>query len=231
VTFAEAFQNSNINTARVIEADKICAILNLAQEVIWRMYPWRWTIAELEPFWLIPYEQDYGSPIVAVPANFYEIQAASIVRINNLLSSRFPLRVQRGLEKTSLVSRPDTICYVPEKSCFRVHPRPSEAYCCPDYLIEGFYKKTPVIITPENYQTTNLPSPEAMRHIWHDAITWAYLTISKDFQNAERAYQALQRTLAETAASETTALGNPHIHPSEPIVSGGHFAIFPRTLP
>jgi len=54
MTFAEIYQEANTGTARVIEAEKICAILNLAQEIIWRAYPWRWTIAELAPFWGIP---------------------------------------------------------------------------------------------------------------------------------------------------------------------------------
>ena len=62
MTFAEIYQEANTGTARVIEAEKICATLNLAQEIIWRAYPWRWTIAELAPFWGIPYEQDYGAP-------------------------------------------------------------------------------------------------------------------------------------------------------------------------
>ena len=226
MTFAEAFQASSTNTARVIEAEKICQILNLAQEVIWRAYPWRWTISELDPFWVIPLTQDYGPPIIAVPSDFLEIQGANIVRINNLISARTPLQVQRGIPKTAYVNRPNTIAYIPETRSFRLHPKPPSSMASPEYLIEGFYKKTPTIITPSNYQVTNLPSQDHQRQMWQDAISWAYASVTKD-QNADRLYQRTQGSIAETAAAETIALGNPNIHPYEGIVSGGNASGIP----
>lgn len=219
MTFAEIYQEANTGTARVIEAEKICAVLNLAQEIIWRAYPWRWTIAELAPFWGIPYEQDYGAPFVAVPSDFLELQFANIVRINNWVSTRSPLQIQRGLPKTSYVNRPNSICYVPEKECFRIHPRPPHSFCPPDFLIEGWYKKTPTIVTPATYQSTELPSMSHQRHMWQEAITWAYYVVTKDQQNIDKAYQRAMQAIAQTADAEAVALGNPNIHPSEGIVS------------
>lgn len=220
MTYAEAYQAANIVTAREVEATKICNILNLAQELVWREYPWRWTLASLDPFWLSGYESDYGSPLVIIPSDFLELQSANIVRLNNSLAIRRPMTVQKAFPKQSRVGVPDTISYVPDKNVLRVNPRPSLGMCASEYLIEGWYKKTPTVLTPNNYVSTDLPSQDFQRHMWLVALSWAYYETIKD-QRAPQYHDRAKQAIIETARAEATSLGEPSVHPSEGIIPYG----------
>ena len=219
MTYAEAYQAASIATARQIESLQVCNLLNLAQELIWREYPWRWTLGELDPFWLTALETDYGSPMVVIPTDFLELHSANVVRLNNTLATRGPLTCMKGIQKQTITGMPNTICYVPEKTCFRIFPRPASGINAPDYLIEGVYKKTPTLLTPDNYQTTDLPSQGFQRQMWLMAITWAYYETIKD-QKAPQYHDRARQAINETARAEATSLGEPRVHPTEGLVQG-----------
>jgi len=225
MTYAEAYQAASIATARQVESLQVCNILNLAQELIWREFPWRWTLGELNPFWLTALEMDYGAPMVVIPTDFLELHSANTVWLNNNLATRRQMTCMKGIQKQTVTGVPNSISYVPEKACFRVSPRPSSGVTAPYMLVEGVYKKTPTILTPDNYQTTDLPSQEFQRHMWLLAITWAYYETIKD-QKAPIYHDRARQAINETARAEATSLGEPRVHPTEPLISGNGYGNF-----
>ncbi|MHA2642896.1 MAG: hypothetical protein V2G41_09645 [bacterium JZ-2024 1] len=232
-TYAEAFQISNLETAREIEASRQVDILNLANGLIWRLFNWRWAIAALPPFWLIPHEQDYGAPQVAVPDDFWGLQKAVLVSVSGDSATHSPIRIVHELESTFLSGIPDAISYVRDKRAFRVFPRAGANVGCPTYLIEGSYKKLPQTITRSNYQTTSLPSPDHHIHMWIEAIKWAYYAIAKDqragaaqtYPNGMTAYSGQLGTAVaaaqECAKEDGLHQGDQLIYPSEPLAPIG----------
>lgn len=227
MTYADLYQISSVGTAREVEGSRICSILNLAQELIWRSFPWRWTLAEFDPFWIVPGEQDYGSPLIIIPTDFLELQSSTLVHLNHNTSARYDFQLQKNLTKTHRYGHPKQMQYIPQKNAFRIYPRPPLSMACPYYLIEGWYKKTPTILTPSNYANTTVPSQEFQRQMWLEAISWAYLATAKSPQ-APQQLQIARLAINETAQAESTSLGQPNIHPSESIVSDhGLFGLGP----
>ena len=218
MTYADIFQQASVSTSREIEAARVCGIMNLALEKIWHAYSWRWTLSEFDPFWIVPFEQDYGSPLLIIPSDFLELQSATLVRLNHNYSVRRPMALQKNLEKTSLVQIPNTMQYLPQKNCFRIYPRPPLSMASPRWLIEGWYKKVPTEITPSNYANTSVPSQNFQRQMWIETITWAYYVITKN-PNVAQQLQLAEHAINETAKAESQSLGQPNVHPSESIVS------------
>ena len=80
-TYADAYRAASVGSSRAIEEQEKMIILNEAQNLISRSADWRWTIGNLTPFWLQPYVQDYGSPIVAIPDDFQRFQKIFLRRL------------------------------------------------------------------------------------------------------------------------------------------------------
>jgi len=135
-TYAELTQIANIGTARIIEDSRGIYLLNVMQNIIWKRFDWRFTQANLAPFWLIPYEQDYGRPIVVVPDNMEKIMRAQIVGWNTtgvpVINKVDP---RRELDPTNLIGLPQQISFNSSSRALRMWPRPGGSHCAPDFMV------------------------------------------------------------------------------------------------
>ena len=227
-TYAEAYEFASIGTARTIEDIRKILILNIAQNLIWQSYDWRWTIGNLYPFWLVPYEQDFGSPIVAVPDDLERLQRANIIHLNpgGPIPTRNKLEVERELDLTDVLGIPRQISLIRASRSLRLWPRCPGGVCAPLYMIESSYKKLPTIVGSD-YQTVNIPSQDHQIGMWIDAITYAYYKITKDPKSGEvrtnsngqvfftGALAAAMAAIKTEAMNEGLDQGDPQIAPSE----------------
>lgn len=197
--------------------------VNNAVSKMWRAYDWRGTTAELPPFWLVSGQQDYGKPLYTIPTDYDGLREVYLVFINGNNPTRYPMKIVKDLQRTHVQSFPDCIAYQPAIAGFRVHPCSPFGVTCPNYLIDGIYKKKPP-------QITSLDTGDTL--LWDDiyfdsfvqAYIWAMLRVSeRDPRNAAAQEQVFYQTLAEATSSENLELGEPQIAPSEPlgVIRGG----------
>jgi len=230
-TYAEVLNMTNVMKSRNIEEAYKVHILNAAQNQVWRKFDWRWTLATLDPFWLVPRKQDYGAPIVAVPSDWDGLRQARMCWFSpGSEPQKAPLSVQKDLESTGVLGLPSAISYQADISAFRLHPRPADYCVSPRYFVDGTYKKIPTEVTLASYQTTAIPGPVKYLDMWRQAINWAYYSFSQDpkaggvqlmpsgVPNYYGAMGEMMAALHQAAAEEGAAQGDPYIHPSESLL-------------
>lgn len=233
-TYAELYQIANIGTARTIEDARGLYILNATQNLIWKKYDWRFTVAHLSPFWLIPYEQDYGRPTVVVPNDLEKILRAQMVSWNeNGVPIVNKLDPRRELDPTNLLGYPQQISFNSSSRVLRLWPRPGGSYCAPDYMVKATYKTFPPLITRENYQTLAVPSSDQGNYdtqiqMWVDTLRYIYLATVGDYEKAKVQYQIALASVMEEAKNEGIDQGDPQIAPSESLLgrSGGDWGLY-----
>lgn len=239
MTYAELLNTTAVSKSRNMEEAYKIQILNTAQNMIWRRFDWRWTLDTLPSFYLIPRKQDYGAPIVAVPADWDGLRQARLCFWSPGSEPRkIPLSVQRDLESTGNMGVPNSISYQADTASFRVHPRPHDSCAAPRYFIDGTYKKTPTAVTLANYQTSSIPGPsqftDKYADMWRQVINWAYYSYSQDPKaggvqlmpsGIPNYYGALGEAMAAmqmAAGEEGLIQGEPFIHPAEALlITGG----------
>ena len=232
-TFQDAWlaaQNSyNVSSAEQIQV----FATNTAVNELWMGYDWRGTVLPLDPFWVVPGEQDYGKPLVTVPSNFFGIREAYLTEVGSNNLYRHPLLVQENIEKTGFMDFPKRICYKssigdygtsPEVSTtcgiqsgnggFRVWPCPSYGMASPLYLIEGTYKARPPKI-----QRADMGNLLFWDDIYFDAVVdcirWAALKNSGRVDESIKQYAVFKDTIQKAMNGENRELGEPSVHPTE----------------
>lgn len=142
---------------RNFEASFAAMVADQAQSAIWHSADWTVTIGELPPFWLVPLEQDYGAPVATIPADFAGLRQGYLVNTLQNPPRSAPLGVNRFLQQTELLGAPANLSYEHSNKKFRVFPRPSGNFGCPNFLITGTYKKLPTKLTPTTYLSALVP--------------------------------------------------------------------------
>jgi hypothetical protein len=200
-------------------------VINNAVSKMWMAYDWRGTVALLYPFWLVPGEQDYGSPFYSVPTDFFGIREAYLLESAGTAQLRHPIHVVENLERTHIQSFPKSICYRPSISGFRVNPTPTLGMACPNYMIDGTYKTKPPKITRAT-MATNIFWDDVYFNVFGMATTWAALLAAGKRQEAMEMNAIFSQTLDETTSNENQELGDPIVHPSEGLGIGYKGSLF-----
>jgi len=182
-----------------------------ADEVIgkmWMKFPWRQSIKKLPPFHTVAYESDYGPPTSAVPADFFAIHDAWL---KNVYSYDRPLAVVANLKPSLNTGEPDSICYVPENTSFRLSPRPN--LNPPYWWVEGRYKKKPTRITDATIASALFPFDDLYFHVFRQGMYWKYQQeILKSGEHMTQ-YGLFMTMLKEMATSEGIHQGAQVVHP------------------
>lgn len=246
-TYAELYEFASVGTARTIENTRKILILNMAQTMIWNGFDWRWTIGSIYPFWLMPYEQEYGPPIVALPSDCARLQRFNLVRVNpsGPTPSRIELKVVRELPLNDLLGPPRQVSLIRQTYPsglstdiqgstglrLRFWPRPGGGLSAPNYLIEGTYKKRPPSIDINTYQVSTVSSEDSQVQMWLDAIRAAYAKATGDpsagdtrYTNGQIVYTGKMATamasISEEARSEGLNQSDANIAPTEGLIPG-----------
>ena len=228
-SWADIYRQAAVGTARAIEESRQTNILNRAQNLVWRSYDWRFTIAKLAPFWCEPYIQEYGSPIVTVPTDMERLSKMYVSRITSPKPVVDPLRVVYETNFTDTLGIPAEISFMRESRTIRLWPTPSGGICAPNFMIFGNYKTLPTRILTTTYDSVAPPTGENNIEMWLAAVKWAYAEEVGDKDAGEvqvvgrsRVYTGkLAKAMAmiqEIATNEGLNQGNHEISPSESMV-------------
>mgnify|MGYP000691657627 CR=1 FL=1 len=226
------------------EAAKAPIACNMALNHIWGEFPWRQSLAELPPFYLVPGEQVYGPPAVSVPADFLGLERAyHIVRQpNGAATLAKELKCISDIVTTDLPDWPRYIGYEGSTRSFKVGPRPLSNIGAPWHLITGKYKKVPTLIKVSDGTTVNkitannlhdlyLPFDDLYINVMAEAVKWAFWVLNSDTQRAGGKqmqngavskwgqFAVMDSAIADMAAKEATAIGPPVGGPTEALYS------------
>jgi len=229
-TFDDVLRMVGRFVPRNVITDSGADICNLAQNHIWHKYDWRESLKTLPPFYLIPNEQDVGPPFYTVPDDFAGLRKVDIVYMQSDPPTRRPLTVIKDLNVTHIRWFPHAINYNPDTKSFRVFTRMNENVGAPLWQIEGTYKTKTTRITPSTL-TTFIPTKDDLIEMWVEGIKWAAMNYAGDpkagviqSQGGQMIYQGQIATfmaaMEQMAQNEGLELGDPYIHPSEPLVTG-----------
>ncbi len=231
-TYADALNFLQPQIPAVTQDQKAAAICNIATNLIWNAFDWRETIEVLPPFWLSPWVQDYGAPVVAVPSDFLGLREAQLTDISSIPPRHYPMRVLKFLEPTHRLQLPESISYEPSVASFRVFPRVPDGLGASRWKIDGVYKKRPTLVTATNYTATALPFDDLYFQVWLEVLRWAGFSATGD-QRAGAAMQLPNGSVQYSgqlatamsfihamAANEGFNLGDTTVAPSEGLANG-----------
>ena len=226
-TYADALNFIRNQVPAAAEEQKAPIICNIGTNLIWNAFDWRETIEVLPPFWLSPEVQDYGAPLVIVPADFLGLREAQVTDLSSIPPAKYPIRILKFLEPTHMKDLPRSISYEPSVNSFRVFPRVPDSIGAARWKIDGVYKKRPMLLTSTNYTATILPFDDLYFQVWIEVLRWASFSAVGD----QRAGQAVQRGngsvqytgqlanamafIQAMAANEGFNLGDTTVAPSE----------------
>ena len=233
-TYADAINFVRPQVPATAEDQKAATMCNIATNLIWNAFDWRETIEILPPFWLSPWVQDYGAPLVIVPSDFLGLRTAQLTDLSNVPPAKYPIRVMKFLEPTHMKTLPHAISYEPSVESFRVFPRVPNGLGSSRFKIDGTYKKRPTLVTASNYTATNLPFDDLYFQVWIEVIRWAAFSAVGD----SRAGQAVKTpqgginysgqigtaiaAINAMAENEGFNLGDTTVAPSESLSVGGN---------
>lgn len=232
-------------TEKTVETDMQAMACNLALNEWWEAYNWRETMETLPPFWMAPGVQDYGAPFVAVPSDFMALGRCYFVNLRSGING-IPWRVELStvgdLPETSEQDMPTSICYLPQISSFRIHPRIPINWGAPQFFVQGQYKKTPTVslagstgvvsqISAGNIMNALLPSHDRYFKVWVEGLKWAYLMLAGDPRAGGRnvsgnvvtytgQYAIFEGAIDEMSYGEQLNLKKPPVAPKNSLVGG-----------
>jgi hypothetical protein len=219
IVVAEAVNMVGLRYPRLLTDGFAARFADEVQARIWHRYPWRGTLAELPPFYLIHEVPDYGPPTYAVPTDFYGLHRAWIRNgVNgNVLEPELLVKPEVGISVAPGV--PTVIAYHEERFSFRLHPRPS--ITGPDYWVEGIYKKNPTKITNENLNSHILPWDDQYFEVFKKGLEWKYKDEILGAPDADRSLLLFRAFIDDMAAAEGLHSGVVTVAPAEGLELGG----------
>lgn len=214
--FSDALDLISRQLPRMVESDSGASVANMAIYEIWKKYDWRESLAVLPPFYLVPNQQDLGTPAVVIPSDFLGIRQAYLVRLNSTPPYRQRLQPVKDLELTTIRGFPTSIGYEPATASFRVHPRTPENIGAPDWCVQGEYKKRPTKVTSSTMTSTLLPYDDLYIYNISEVMKWAGWTLAGD-PRAEKQYMLAHAAIDQMASNEGLELGDVVIAPDGPL--------------
>lgn len=168
-----------------ISGERQAMAANLALNTIWMAHDWNESLAEFDPFYLSPNEQDYGAPAVAVPSDMLGVRFAYFVDLRAGGQSGNEFRREIRCPKSNLyltyqVGEPQMIGYEGSTRSLRIFPRASTDLTAPWCFIDGKYKKRPTKITEQTLPTATILFDDLYLHPHIEAVKWALMMLANN---------------------------------------------------
>jgi hypothetical protein len=174
------------------ETAKAPMACNMALGYIWQAFPWRQSLGELPPFYLVPHQQYYGPPAVSVPSDFLGLQRAyHVVRSTSGDPLVRELTCVSDIITDENDEYPKVIGYEGSRRAFKISPKPMSSMGAPWHMIEGEYKRNLTLsvisddsttnkVTANNMHDVRLPFDDIYVAVMIEALKWAFWVISSD---------------------------------------------------
>jgi len=190
--------------------------VNEVVSIMWHRYPWRQSLEDLPPFYLIDGQAEVYAPLVNIPTDFHGLHE---VWLQHYGGDTEPIEITANLSKYNVYGKPEAICYLPEKSGFRLWPIPS-GYNPPYWWVAGTYKKKPTEITNENLASQELPFDDIYAHVIRQGLLWKFKQEIIQSPEADSEFTKFLIMLRDMAATEGLVAGPVVIHPEEDLRYG-----------
>lgn len=202
---------------RLVANANAAMIVDQVLSLIWNFADWRFAIVNMEPFFLVPGQQDYGAPNVVIPSDFLGVRRADLTY--NVTQPPFqypPLNIDRTLAPVAWQGRPEALSWEPSVGKFRVFPRVPLGIGPTDYQIAVMYKKLPVRVTASTLGQT-MPWDDIYFPTYVEGLRWGFYQNSPNRSQAERLaqWQVFMTLLQKMSANESLNLGDEGLHPQE----------------
>jgi len=212
------------------EDNKAVAICNMMNEKIWNSYNWRQSLAILPPFGLVPQQQYYGAPEVAVPPDFQGFNQAFLARPTVIPVQKFELHTRRDLRETHIRNYPTYISYDGATQAFKLDRPAPDNTSGHEWIIIGEYKKNPTKVTSSLFGTQLLPYDDRHLSTMVTVMRWAAGVAQGSKDVADRELLAI-RSINDMAAAEGFEMGDPNIAPESSLVPGFSNTLIPGVFP
>jgi len=218
LTVADVVNMLGLKYPRLLTEGFAARLADEAIGMIWNRYPWRPSLVELPPFFLVREVADYGPPTYAVPADFKGLHAAWLRQWDGYKYEP-ELLVKPSVSISIAPGMPTAIAYHPERSAFRLHPRPSMGG--PEIWVEGIYKKLHTKVTNANMNSYVLPWEDEYFGVVRAVLEAKYKSAILGSQDAPQALMLARRFVDDMAAAEGLHSGVVTIAPAASLELGG----------
>ena len=201
-------------TNRAYAQDFSPVLADRAQSALWHANDWHETLGVLPPFFLVPFEQDYGSPVTIVPADFEGLRKADLVCTYNNPSVHLPLNILRYPNLTEMTGCPTELGYDQYAHKFRVWPRVPANFGAPQYLIEATYKKGSTKLTPTTWAAATVPWDDLHIETVIAVAKLCYYDLVGDQQKFANQFPITQHYIDSMSADEALNSGDQTIAPT-----------------
>jgi hypothetical protein len=217
LTLGEGVNLVGLKFPRLLTEGFSARVANEVLEEMWMRYPWKPSLAELPPFYLVLEESDYIPPFSYFPVDFFGLHDAWVREWTGWRSAS--MTVVPTLEPSQSPGLPSSIAYQPEIGGWRIHPRPSMS--APEWWIEGIYKKSITKVTQETLQSYAFPWDDRYFAVFRKGLVWKVKDLIASPQEAMAERAEFYSMLDMMAVSEGLHSGVTIIHPAEGLSYGG----------
>lgn len=220
-TYAQILDLVGQGNPRLQQNSAAAMVLDQVSSWVWNYQDWRVSLVKMDPFYLVPGQQDYGPPNAPIPTDFLGLRKAEIVYTLTQPPFHFPpLNIDRVLYATAWQGRPDAFAYEPSIQKWRTYPRVPLGIGATDWQIEAVYKKLPTKVTAANMAQLTLPWDDIYMSVFDAGLRWKLYANSPGASPDEiqKRYMLFKIEMDRMAANEAVNLGDESIHPSEPMV-------------
>lgn len=204
------------------EDNKAIAICNMANEKVWNAFPWRQSLAILPSFGLVPNQQIYGAPEVAVPSDFAGFHMAFLTRATAVPPEYHEIHVRRDLRNTHYRNFPRFVSYDGSQEAFLFDRPAPDNVSGHEWIITGKYKKTPLKVTSLNFGTLLVPWEDRHLSKLVQVMRWA-ASVATGSGKVDKEQMIAYAAIAEMARDEGFEMGDPNLAPEAPLVGGDSY--------
>jgi len=144
--------------------------------IIWKTFPWRWTLNALTPITLVNAQQDY----TPVPTDFWRWINPRLVRTDVTPNVNQPIKMAKHLEvelqRQGSVFTIQSVSYEPTANCFRLEITPQISGTITMQLA-GDYQQLPVKLASVNEL---MPFPDSYFNVAMEGILWMFYRLADD---------------------------------------------------
>ena len=142
-----------------LRADQSAGMSHLgdAFKMFWDIHPWKETLGQMEPFYIVPGWSIYNPPFITKPDDFRDLYSAEIIEINNdgTLESR-PIEVYGNMKPGSQYGEIMAFGYSAEFDAFLLDGIPHRTLGC-EYILPIYKRDYPFDLSDADNTTKAFP--------------------------------------------------------------------------
>ena len=148
-TYSEILDEVMTDLGIGLDQGRALTRLNDSFRFFWDYYPWKETLGEMDPFYLIDGFSVYKPPLIVFPSDFRDVYTAELLTLSSNGSTDWrPLRVIGNMDPVSEGGYINSVGYNPEYKSILVDAMPTQVVC-KEYISIVYKKDYPYSLTAD----------------------------------------------------------------------------------